>query len=120
MREKMRGHLSKGGEGKFDLKQDRGGIADIEFMVQYGVLGWACDYPALVVHTDNIRILDALAESGVIADDSATLLADAYRAYRARAHRLSLQEVPAVVDEREFAEMRERVTACWHELMESD
>ena len=36
MREKMRAHLgSKAGDAGFDLKHDRGGIVDIEFMVQY-------------------------------------------------------------------------------------
>jgi Glutamine synthetase adenylyltransferase len=39
MREKMRAHLgSAEGESRFDLKHDRGGIVDIEFMVQYLIL----------------------------------------------------------------------------------
>ena len=38
MRARMRRELSKAGPGQFDLKQDAGGIADIEFLVQYWVL----------------------------------------------------------------------------------
>src|SRR5690606_15983499 len=35
MRARMRAELSAGGPGAFDLKQDAGGIADIEFLVDY-------------------------------------------------------------------------------------
>ena len=38
MRERMRSELSHARTGYFDIKQDKGGIADIEFIVQYGVL----------------------------------------------------------------------------------
>src|SRR5690606_23174264 len=48
MRERMRKELSRGGPARFDLKQDRGGIADIEFIVQYAVLRWAAEYPELL------------------------------------------------------------------------
>jgi glutamate-ammonia-ligase adenylyltransferase len=41
MRAKMRASLDKSGGGRFDLKQGQGGIADIEFMVQYSILRWA-------------------------------------------------------------------------------
>ena len=34
--------------GQFDLKQDAGGIADIEFLVQYWVLAAAHEHPQLV------------------------------------------------------------------------
>src|SRR5690606_8440563 len=44
----------------FDLKQDAGGIVDIEFMVQYAALAWSHQYPQLHRYTDNIRILDGL------------------------------------------------------------
>lgn len=71
MRDKMRAHLlgaetSGGKSPRFHIKQSVGGIVDIEFMVQYCVLAWSRDYPALSVYTDNIRILEALSESGLI------------------------------------------------------
>lgn len=119
MRERMR--LNKGGTDAalFDLKQDRGGIADIEFMVQYGVLSWAPEDPRLLRFTDNIRLLDALSQTGWITADEARLLADAYRAYRSRVHKLTLQEEPARVGQEEFAAMRADVTALWQRLMEN-
>ena len=41
MRERMRENLSKARQGQFDLKQDAGGVADLEFLVQYWMLEWA-------------------------------------------------------------------------------
>lgn len=117
MREKMRSSLSKAESGKFDLKQDHGGIADIEFMVQYGVLAWAHKHQALLEWSDNIRLLESLAECGIISEEQSSLLCDAYRSFRARAHRLTLQEQKAVVDESEFRELREGVIAIWQKMM---
>ena len=121
MREKMRNSLSKGEAGgksdKFDLKQDRGGIADIEFMVQYGVLGWAHSHPELLQWSDNIRLLATMSQCEIISSDEAGLLADAYRQYRACAHRFSLQQQPAVVNGEEFNQIREGVIQVWQRLM---
>ena len=45
MRERMRRELSRGNSELFDLKQGHGGIADIEFVVQYLVLAHVCTAP---------------------------------------------------------------------------
>ncbi len=45
MRERMRAELDASTAEVFDLKQGRGGIADIEFVVQYAVLANASRYP---------------------------------------------------------------------------
>ncbi len=119
MRERMRRELSKGSPAHFDLKQDRGGIADIEFMVQYGVLLWASAHPAVVRHTDNIRILEAFSREGLMPAADAELLANAYRAYRGRGHRCALQQVPALVPHTEFQGYAEGVAAIWARMMEA-
>lgn len=120
MREKMRTTLSKGGADRFDLKQDRGGIADIEFMVQYGVLAWAHEHPALLDHPDNVRLLDGFAQKGLLPAADCAALGDAYRAFRARAHRLTLDDLPALVSDDSLDGHRRRVTAIWEALMERD
>ena len=120
MREKMRQGLDRGTVDQFDLKQGRGGIADIEFMVQYGVLGWAHLHPELTEYTDNIRLLERLSDCGVVSVDEAQHLADAYRDYRARAHHLTLLEQPALVDEQDVARCRPGVIRCWQRLMGND
>lgn len=118
MRLRMREQLAKAKPGQFDLKQGVGGIADIEFIVQYGVLGWAAEHPGLCEYTDNIRLLERLAEYGVLKSEEAALLADAYRAYRSRLHRLALQNAPGIVAEDELAEFRSGVERIWTAVME--
>ncbi len=119
MRERMRRELSKGTAEHFDLKQDRGGIADIEFMVQYGVLLWASTHPAVVHYTDNIRILEAFSAEGLMPAPDAGLLAEAYRAYRGRGHRCALAQVPALVPHSEFQGYATGVAALWERMMEA-
>ena len=117
MRERMRTELGSRRSGRFDLKQDPGGVADIEFMVQYGTLRWAARLGDDLDFTDNIRLLEGFGRAGLMPDEDVTLLADAYRAYRGRIHELSLQESEGVVDCEEFAGFRKAVTAVWDRLM---
>jgi glutamate-ammonia-ligase adenylyltransferase len=113
MRERMRQALAKEEAGRFDLKQGRGGIADIEFMVQYHVLSRAHEMPELTEFTDNIRQLESCARHGLLRPADAGILSDAYRAYRAEVHRLTLQEQPAVTDAEAFAAVRHEVMRLW-------
>lgn len=121
MRDKMRAHLSSEAPGKkgqgFDLKQDRGGIVDIEFMVQYGVLAWAHESPELTRYPDNVRILEGLANRGLLPSDAAAGLRDAYLQYRARSHRLALANREAKVNPDEFQEERALVEHWWKEVL---
>ena len=119
MRSRMRQELGSRDADSFHLKQDPGGIADIEFMVQYGALRWAAELGPHLDYTDNIRLLEGFAVKGLMSEREAGLLADAYRAYRARVHSLALQEMNAVVGADEFAAEREAVSAVWQALMES-
>lgn len=118
MRERMWAELGSKKPGVFDLKKDPGGIADIEFVVQYNVLAHASDHPSLTEFTDNIRILDGLAGCGLMSAEDARLLTDAYRGYRDRVHQLTLQEQPAVVPDEEFAEYRAQVQRIWRQVLE--
>jgi glutamate-ammonia-ligase adenylyltransferase len=119
MRDKMRKSQGKIKAGEFDLKHSPGGIVDIEFMVQYGVLAWAKEFPALLDFTDNVRLLERLAEAGVMPRADAEFLSDAYRTYRDRLHRLTLQEQSAVVPEQDVAEQREEVLAVWSRWLDT-
>jgi glutamate-ammonia-ligase adenylyltransferase len=119
MREKMRASLDRSKGDEFDLKQGRGGIADIEFMVQYLVLRWAHSFPDLLDWTDNIRLLEGLARNGILERETEQLLADAYRAFRAVIHRSVLAELPGLVSGDELAAEREAVRELWRSIMES-
>ncbi len=117
MREKMRTSLDRGNDDFFDLKQGHGGIADIEFMVQYAVLRWAARYPDLLDWTDNIRLLDGLSSHGLLPGDNARDLADAYRTLRMEYHRFSLQNLPGRIPQARLTEERQRVRELWCGLM---
>ena len=119
MREKMRAHLSKGKGEMFDLKQDEGGIADIEFIVQYAVLRWSHDYPELLTWTDNVRLLKVLAAEGLMTEVDARWLTKAYLAYRESGHRLTLQDGVALTSLDEFEEYRREVSRIWHNYIEA-
>jgi len=119
MREKMRSTLDRSGDGQFDVKQGHGGVADIEFMVQYSVLRWAHQHPDLLDWTDNVRQLDTLARHRLLAGDAAERLADAYRAFRAVIHHNALQELPALAPDDQLAAERALVQGLWQTLMEA-
>ena len=100
MRERMRENLSKARAGQVDLKQDPGGIADLEFLVQFWMLKWADRYPEIVTFSDNIRQLESLASGAIVPQARVDFLVATYRAYRQRLHRLSLDGAKNVVGRR--------------------
>ncbi len=118
MRERMRAELSRSQPGEFDLKQDPGGIADLEFLVQYWALLHARDYPPVVLFTDNIRQLESLASANLIEQRIVDILIAAYLRYRAETHRCSLAGVSAVVAAEPFAGVRAQVLEVWAQTME--
>jgi len=118
MRERMRRELSRAKPGEFDIKQDAGGIADIEFLAQYWALKWAGSHPPVAMFSDTIRQLESVASADLVAQSTVDLLTSAYRAYRARTHHLSLEERPPIVPATEFAEERAAVIRIWTETME--
>ncbi|WP_392893660.1 bifunctional [glutamate--ammonia ligase]-adenylyl-L-tyrosine phosphorylase/[glutamate--ammonia-ligase] adenylyltransferase [Pseudomonas migulae] len=100
----------------FDLKQDAGGIVDIEFMVQYAALAWSETHPPLLRWTDNIRILEELEHEGLMPAEDASLLREAYKAYRSAAHRQALQKDAGVIPGDQFVDERRQVLRIWKEL----
>lgn len=118
MRERMRESLDKSSAEGFDLKQGRGGIADIEFMVQYAVLRWAHLHPDLARWTDNIRLLETLSAHDLLPGAAAEDLTGAYKALRRAYHRSALTDRPTVVEVGELTAERERVRELWRSLME--
>jgi glutamate-ammonia-ligase adenylyltransferase len=117
MRERMRENLSKAREGQVDLKQDPGGIADLEFLVQFWMLKWADRYPEIVTFSDNIRQLESLASGAIVPQARVDFLVATYRAYRQRLHRLSLDGTKNLVGDDEFVAERRGVIEVWEEVM---
>jgi glutamate-ammonia-ligase adenylyltransferase len=118
MRERMRAELSNASAGNFDLKQDRGGIADIEFLAHYWTLDGAARYAELVAYPDVIRQLESLASIDLVPQATVDVLTGAYRSYRQRIHHLSLEQGGSVVPEAEFATERATVRSIWQATMD--
>lgn len=117
--------------GMFDIKHDRGGIIDVEFMVQYLVLGHACDHPELTANIGNIALLKLAGKLGLIPVQTAEQVLNAYREFRRVQHRLRLSgnsglagAVPALDKSQQFArvaadhlgEARAAVLQLWEEM----
>ena len=117
MRTRMRRELSKAARGQFDIKQDAGGIADIEFLAQYWALRWARDRPPVAMFSDTIRQLESVASADLVAQSTVDTLTGAYRAYRSRTHYLSLAGRQPIVAAEDFAAERSAVTAIWDATM---
>ena len=90
MREKML-EKHKVDHQHFDLKQDRGGIIDIEFIVQYFVLAFSAPYKELTQNIGNIGLLNFFSQKNLIEAATAKKLIDAYRLYRSLQHQLGLE-----------------------------
>jgi len=117
MRQRMRKELDRSTAELFDLKQGRGGIGDIEFLVQYLVLDQAQRKPDVIFYSDNIRQLDALTAEGCLDQAVGDALQDAYRAYRLRQHHLVLDDQPPLVPVAEFARERAFVAKTWDDWL---
>jgi hypothetical protein len=89
----------------FDLKHDRGGLIDVEFIVQYLVLGYAHQHASLTGNLGNIALLGMAGELGLIPADQAAAVADSYREYRRLQHGLRLNNQASRVPREQVAEM---------------
>lgn len=117
MRERMRTELAEKDSNSFDLKQDPGGIVDIEFMVQYQVLAGAHKYPEILRWTDNIRLLEDIEKAGLMSKIQVSLLKEAFLTYRRRVHKLNLNEQPAIIEKNEFKALRLEVVRIWQDVI---
>ncbi|WP_250450349.1 bifunctional [glutamate--ammonia ligase]-adenylyl-L-tyrosine phosphorylase/[glutamate--ammonia-ligase] adenylyltransferase [Caballeronia sp. ATUFL_M2_KS44] len=116
MRERVRaGHPNR--TELFDLKHDRGGMVDIEFIVQYWVLLHARTHREFLRNAGNITLLKLAAKSGLISDDDADVIGAAYRHYRKLQHTLRLDGMEkARVDPDVVRGEREAVTGLWRRV----
>jgi glutamate-ammonia-ligase adenylyltransferase len=101
----------------FDLKHDPGGIIDVEFMVQYLVLGHAHAHAELAINAGNLALLQTAASLGLISAGHADDVRTAYRQFRKLQHQLRLAgEKYARVDSTSVAASTAAVTSLWRLL----
>jgi glutamate-ammonia-ligase adenylyltransferase len=90
MRQKMlAGHPNP--SGLYDIKHDRGGIVDVEFAVQYLVLGYAARHEELTGNVGNLALLKLAGRLGLISDEIAAGAHHCYREFRRLQHQVRLQ-----------------------------
>lgn len=112
MRQKMRDAHSDKGED-FELKHDAGGLIDVEFIIQYLVLGHAHAHPELARNLGNIALLRMCGELGLIPSELAERASDSYRLFRRLQHRRRLNGQASRAAPAEVAQARRPVLDLW-------
>ncbi|MEF8750045.1 MAG: bifunctional [glutamate--ammonia ligase]-adenylyl-L-tyrosine phosphorylase/[glutamate--ammonia-ligase] adenylyltransferase [Candidatus Accumulibacter propinquus] len=114
MRKRMLDQHASRSEEDFDIKHDRGGLIDVEFIVQYLVLGYAHAHPRLCGNLGNLALLGIAAELGLIPCDLAAGTRSAYRDFRRMQHALRLNAGRrARVERASVARRIDAVRALW-------
>ena len=117
MRERMRNERLEYKKELFDLKQSRGGIVDIEFLVQYLILKNAYARSDITFWTDNIRLLASLDVEEIITGYESSGLQNAYLIMRKAVHSLNLQEKSLEVPQADFSEIRDHVIDLYDQYL---
>jgi glutamate-ammonia-ligase adenylyltransferase len=102
----------------FDLKQDPGGLVDVEFIVQALVLGHAWEFPELTANRGNIYLLKLAGEKRLISVALAERVANIYREYRRLQHALRLDNRKSRVDPARVATRVAAVQDLWNCVFE--
>ena len=117
MRQKML-EAHPNASGLFDLKHDRGGIIDVEFIVQYLVLGYAHAHAGLTANIGNLALLKLAARLGLAPEAGALAAHDAYRRFRRLQHSLRLQGEHYVrIDPQHVRTQAQAVRALWSSVL---
>ena len=116
MREKMAdAHANR--SNLFDVKHDRGGLIDVEFIVQFLVLGHSHTHAELTGNLGNLALLKIAAGLGLIPAELAERVREAYRRYRKLQHALRLNDARyARVERDSVAAEIGSVQALWEKV----
>ena len=113
MREKVRAARPVPAD-RFDVKHSDGGMMDVEFAVQWLVLAYAGQHPALQDNAGNIALLQRAEDAALLPSGVGRAAADAYRELRRAQHHARLDEKPTQFEPERFASERAAVLALWH------
>ena len=117
MREKMRSHLASRDDTGINIKQDPGGMVDIEFTTQAGVLLSLAEHPEMLSVSSTLEFIEYLTGVGWYSSAEADDLATAYKLYRQHANRQALEvELPADIKQLLQPHL-DRVTEIWNRLV---
>ncbi|MDR3352136.1 MAG: bifunctional [glutamate--ammonia ligase]-adenylyl-L-tyrosine phosphorylase/[glutamate--ammonia-ligase] adenylyltransferase [Zoogloeaceae bacterium] len=120
MRQKMLTHHANRDPDRFDLKNDPGGIIDVEFIVQYLILAHAREHPRLTANLGNIALLGLAAELGLIPESLSAPVRDAYRHYRRLQHQNRLNGSKRTLPRPPLEPEIQNVLALWRNVVLAD
>ncbi len=116
MREKMRAE-KKDRADAVNLKHTRGGIVDVEFIVQFLILAYSREHPEFLQNLGNFALLSRAAALGIIDEELAAIVGKDYLAYRKRQHRARTNnEADTWLAPTEMVDERNAVIAVWESL----
>ena len=113
MRERLRAAASAA--EAVSIKQVRGGLMDLEFLVQYLCLAHAAAHPSVIRYSDNIRQLEALAAAHLLPEAEAARMIEIYLTYRGWVHRRDLDLADHSVEDGRFEAERSWLAARWQQ-----
>ena len=109
-------NLAEKSDDKLDLKKSRGGVADIEFIVQMLVWSNAHQCNELTEHPDNVRLSESARSLGLISDEMKRSLISAYIKYRELYHLKSLNNEEKTVQHSFVKLNKDEVSKVWQHL----
>ncbi|MDO8773355.1 MAG: bifunctional [glutamate--ammonia ligase]-adenylyl-L-tyrosine phosphorylase/[glutamate--ammonia-ligase] adenylyltransferase [Burkholderiaceae bacterium] len=97
----------------FDVKHSLGGMLDAEFAMQYLVLAYSAQHPALQGNVGNIALMQRAEKAGLLPSGVGEAAAAAYRSLRHVQHVARLDEAPTQVAATELQVERAAMLALW-------
>ncbi len=97
----------------FDIKTTKGGMIDIEFLVQAIILNHSCTVVELRKNIGNIGLLKLSGEKGLIPSNLANKVSRVYSKYRTIQHKQRLSVDSFTIDKNDLVEDRKIVNKLW-------
>ncbi|KLT72838.1 glutamine-synthetase adenylyltransferase [Neisseria arctica] len=113
MREKM---FATHPPQEYNVKYARGGVVDVEFIVQYLILAYSGEHPLLLDNYGNIALLNIAADAGLISHTLAEQARTAYRFYRQQQHNTKLRDAEKVEVTEEVQAYYQSVRDLWQQV----
>ena len=117
MRERIIRTRSTSTDDAFDFKLGRGGLVDIEFIVQFLMLRWAGEYPQLINSRRTQTILHMLITHHLLDPTLGATLSDIVERYLQMDNRFKLQEKLSQVCWSELTDERDAIANAWQKLI---
>ena len=103
----------------FDIKHDPGGLVDVEFIVQYLILGHAHAHERLCGNLGNIALLGIAADLNLVPRELADPVRTIYREYRRTQHAFRLDGIAGSKVERDaYRQQIDTVRALWSHVFD--